>query len=194
MQLSGQTAEGAAPRRRHAAGYLDSRGAIPYLHKTMAEKSDPNSKLIAENRRARFDYHIENDIEAGIMLLGSEVKSLRQGGSNIGESYASVEKGELWLINSYIAPYLPAKTWGHEERRHRKLLVSRKELSRLWIAIGREGMTIVPMKMYFNDRGVVKLQIGVAKGKKLADKRETSAKRDWDRQKARLLKQGARAD
>jgi SsrA-binding protein len=160
----------------------------------MAEKSDPNSKLIAENRRARFDYHIESDIEAGIMLLGSEVKSLRQGGSNIAESYASVEKGELWLINSYIAPYLPAKTWGHEERRHRKLLVSRKELSRLWNSIGREGMTIVPMKMYFNDKGVVKLQIGVAKGKKLADKRETSAKRDWDRQKARLLKQGARAD
>ncbi len=155
----------------------------------MVEKSDPNSKLIAENRRARFDYHIEADLEAGIMLLGSEVKSLRQGGSNIAESYASVEGGELWLINGYIAPYLPAKTWGHEERRRRKLLVSKKELSRLWIAIGREGMTIVPMKMYFNDKGVVKLKIGIAKGKKQADKRETSAKRDWDRQKARLMKQ-----
>ncbi len=155
----------------------------------MVEKSDPNSKLIAENRRARFDYHIEADLEAGIMLLGSEVKSLRQGGSNIAESYASVEGGELWLINGYIAPYLPAKTWGHEERRRRKLLVSRKELSRLWNAVGREGMTIVPMKMYFNDKGVVKLKIGIAKGKKLADKRETSAKRDWNRQKARLMKQ-----
>ncbi len=155
----------------------------------MVEKSDPNSKLIAENRRARFDYHIEADLEAGIMLLGSEVKSLRQGGSNIAESYASVEGGELWLINGYIAPYLPAKTWGHEERRRRKLLVSRKELSRLWNAVGREGMTIVPMKMYFNDKGVVKLKIGIAKGKKLADKRETSAKRDWDRQKARIMKQ-----
>ena len=157
----------------------------------MVAKSDPNSKLIAENRRARFDYHIESDLEAGIMLLGSEVKSLRQGGSNIAESYASVEGGELWLINSYIAPYLQAKTWGHDERRRRKLLVSRKELGRLWNAVGREGMTIVPIKMYFNDKGIVKLKLGIAKGKKLADKRETSAKRDWDRQKARLMKQNS---
>lgn len=155
----------------------------------MVKHSDPNSKLIAENRRARFDFAIEDDIEAGIMLLGSEVKSLRQGGANIAESYASVEDGELWLINGYIAPYLQAKTWGHEERRKRKLLVSRKELSRLWNATAREGMTIVPLKMYFNERGMVKLKIGIAKGKKNADKRETSAKRDWDRQKARLLKQ-----
>ena len=156
----------------------------------MVQKSDPNSKLIAENRRARFDYHIESDLEAGIMLLGSEVKSLRQGGSNIGESYANVENGELWLINGYIAPYLQAKTWGHEERRRRKLLVSRKELARMWQAIGREGMTLVPLVMYFNDRGMVKLKIGIAKGKKNHDKRETSAKRDWGRQKQRLLKQG----
>ena len=155
----------------------------------MVKHSDPNSKLIAENRRARYDFAIEDDIEAGIMLLGSEVKSLRKGGSNIAESYASVENGELWLINGYIAPYLQAKTWGHEERRKRKLLVSRKELSRLWNATAREGMTIVPLKMYFNDRGMVKLKLGIAKGKKNADKRETSAKRDWDRQKARIMKQ-----
>ena len=159
----------------------------------MVQKSDPNSKLIAENRRARFDFAIESDIEAGIMLLGSEVKSLRQGGSNIAESYASVEGGELWLINGYIAPYLQAKTWGHEERRRRKLLVSKKELSRLWNATAREGMTIVPLKMYFNDKGVVKLKIGIAKGKKLADKRETSAKRDWERQKSRIMKEGRKA-
>lgn len=158
----------------------------------MATKSDPNSKLIAENRRARFDYYIESDLEAGIMLMGSEVKSLRQGGCNIADSYASVEGGELWLINGYIAPYLQAKTWGHEERRKRKLLVSKRELSRLWNATAREGMTLVPVRMYFNDRGIVKLKVGVAKGKKLADKRETSAKRDWERQKARVLKQGAR--
>ena len=158
----------------------------------MVEKSDPNSKLIAENRRARFDYAIESDLEAGIMLLGSEVKSLRKGGSNIAESYASVEGGELWLINGYIAPYKEAKTWGHEERRRRKLLVSAKELSRLWNATGREGMTLVPIRMYFNERGMVKLKIGIAKGKKLADKREASAKRDWDRQKARIMKEGAR--
>jgi len=102
----------------------------------MAEKSDPNSKLIAENRRARFDYHIEDDIEAGIMLEGSEVKSLRLGGSNIAESYASVEGGELWLINGYIAPYVRAKTFGHEERRKRKLLVSKKQLSRCHVSTG----------------------------------------------------------
>ncbi len=155
----------------------------------MIKHSDPNSKLIAENRRARYDFAIQDDLEAGIMLFGSEVKSLRQGGANIAESYASVEDGELWLINGYIAPYVQAKTWGHVERRRRKLLVSRKELSRLWNATAREGMTIVPLKMYFNERGMVKIKLGIAKGKKNSDKRETSAKRDWDRQKARLLKQ-----
>lgn len=156
----------------------------------MAPKSAPNSKLIAENRRARFDYFIESDLEAGIMLTGSEVKSLRRGGSNIAESYASVEGGELWLINGYVAAYKEAGVFGHEERRRRKLLVKSKELSRLWNATAREGMTIVPLSLYFNDRGIVKLKIGVAKGKKLADKRATEAKRDWNRQKSRLLKQG----
>jgi len=156
----------------------------------MVARSDPNSKLIAENRRARFDYAIESDLEAGIVLTGSEVKSLRQGGANIGESYANVEEGELWLINAYIAPFVQAKTWGHEERRKRKLLVSRREMARLWSATQREGMTLVPLRLYFNDRGVAKLSLGIAKGKKLADKRETSARRDWNRQKQRLLKQG----
>ncbi len=168
---------------------LDTPPQLAYLGAIMVKHADPNSKLIAENRRARFDYAIESDLEAGIILTGSEVKSLRQGGSNIGESYASVEGGELWLINGYIAPYREAKTWGHEERRRRKLLVSRKELARLWSATAREGMTLVPLRLYFNDRGIVKLKLGVAKGKKLADKRETSAKRDWDLQKRRLLKQ-----
>ena len=168
---------------------LDFAARVAYLRASMAVKSDPNSKLISENRRARFDYAIESDLEAGIILHGSEVKSLRQGGANIAESYASVEGGELWLINGYIAPYLQAKTWGHDERRRRKLLVSRKELGRLWSATAREGMTIVPIAMYFNDRGIVKLKLGVAKGKKLADKRATEAKRDWDREKSRLLKQ-----
>ncbi|GGE43815.1 SsrA-binding protein [Primorskyibacter flagellatus] len=152
-------------------------------------KSDPNYKVIAENRRARFDYAIEEDIECGIMLEGSEVKSMRQGGSNIAESYATVDDGELWLVNSYVAPYAQAKTFGHEERRRRKLLVSRKELSKLWQATSRKGMTLVPLVMYFNHRGIAKLKIGVAKGKKNVDKRDTSAKRDWNRQKARLLKQ-----
>ena len=129
----------------------------------MAEKSDPNSKLIAENRRARFDYFIESDLEAGIVLSGSEVKALRSGQSNIAESYASVEGGELWLINGYIAALQQAGVFGHEERRRRKLLVSRRELSRLWQAIGREGMTIVPLKMYFNDKGRVKISTKCAR-------------------------------
>lgn len=156
----------------------------------MAKEPEKNYKVIAENRRARFDYFIESDLECGIVLMGSEVKSLRVGQSNIAESYASVEGGELWLINAYIATYKQAGVFGHEERRRRKLLVSRKELSRLWQAIGRDGMTLVPLVMYFNHVGKVKLKIGVAKGKKAADKRETSAKRDWNRQKQRLLKQG----
>jgi SsrA-binding protein len=153
------------------------------------EKQNPNYKVIAENRRARFDYAIEEDIECGIILEGSEVKSLRQGGSNIAESYATVDDGELWLVNSYIAPYEQAKMFKHEERRRRKLLVSRKELSRLWQATARKGMTLVPLVMYFNHRGIAKLKIGIAKGKKNHDKRDTSAKRDWNRQKQRLLKQ-----
>ncbi|PTX02861.1 MULTISPECIES: SsrA-binding protein SmpB [Pararhodobacter] len=153
------------------------------------KKHDPNSKVIAENRRARFDYFIEDDLECGIMLMGSEVKSLRDGGANIAESYASVEENELWLINGAIAPYAQAKTWGHEERRKRKLLVSKKELAKLWAATAKQGMTLVPLVMYFNDRGMVKLKIGIAKGKKNHDKRETEAKRDWDRQKRRLLKE-----
>jgi len=150
--------------------------------------SDPNYKVIAENRRARYDYAIEDDLECGIILEGSEVKSLRVNSANIAESYAMVEDGELWLTNSYIAPYVQAKTFGHDERRKRKLLVSRKELARLWNATQRKGMTLVPLVMYFNHRGIAKLKIGIAKGKKNHDKRATEAKRDWNRQKQRLLK------
>lgn len=159
----------------------------------MAKKktaADENYKVIAENRRARFDYAIEEDLECGIVLEGSEVKSLRAGGSNIAESYASVEEGELWLVNSYIAPYEQAKMFKHQERRRRKLLVSRREMSNLWNATNRKGMTLVPLVMYFNHRGLVKVKIGIAKGKKNHDKRATEAKRDWNRQKQRLLRHG----
>jgi len=152
-------------------------------------KDNPNYKVVAENRRARYEYAIESDLECGIMLMGSEVKSLREGQANIAESYAEVKEGELWLVNSYIAPYEPARTWGHEDRRRRKLLASRRELAELWNATQRKGMTLVPLVMYFNHRGIAKVKIGIAKGKKLADKRETEAKRDWNRQKARLLKE-----
>ncbi|SLN16812.1 SsrA-binding protein [Aquimixticola soesokkakensis] len=156
----------------------------------MAKKQTPeekNYKVIAENRRARFDYAIESDIECGVVLMGSEVKSMRVGQTNIADSYAMVEEGELWLTNAYIAPYQQAM-FPHEERRKRKLMVSKRELSRLWQAQGREGMTLVPLVMYFNHKGRVKIKLGVAKGKKLHDKRASDAARDWGRQKQRLLK------
>lgn len=152
------------------------------------QKHDPNYRVIADNRRARYDYAIDDDVECGIVLEGSEVKSLRANGGNIAESYAAVEDGELWLVNSYIAPYVQAKAFRHEERRRRKLMVSRKQLSDMWAATQRKGMTLVPMVMYFNHRGIAKIKIGIAKGKKNVDKRETQAKRDWSRQKQRLLK------
>ncbi|MFT3974087.1 MAG: SsrA-binding protein SmpB [Amaricoccus sp.] len=155
----------------------------------MASKDEKPQKLVAENRRARHDYFIEDDLEAGIMLEGSEVKSLRNGKANIAESYAAVEQGELWLINGYIPAYSQAKSFGHEERRRRKLLVSKRELAKLWQGTAREGMTLVPLKLYFNEKGRAKLQLGIAKGKKLADKRATEAKRDWQRQKARLMRE-----
>jgi SsrA-binding protein len=154
-----------------------------------AKKTDTNSKTVAENRKARHQYFIEDTLDAGIVLEGSEVKSLRVGGANIAESYASVEDGELWLINGYIAPYKQAKTFAHEEKRRRKLLVTKRELSKLWQATGREGITIVPLSLYFNGKGIAKLKLGLAKGKKMADKRDTEKKRDWDRQKARILRE-----
>ena len=164
---------------------------MAYIRTTMAKKPiDPNYKVIAENRRARYDYAIEDDLEVGIVLAGSEVKSLRTNTSNIADSYAEVKEGELWLVNSYIAPYEQAKTWNHEERARRKMLASKRELARLWQATQRGGMTLVPLVMYFNHKGRVKLKIGIAKGKKNHDKRATEAKRDWGRQKQRLLRHG----
>lgn len=155
----------------------------------MAEKQPRPLKIVAENRRARHDYFIEDDLEAGIVLEGSEVKSLRTGKANIAESYASVEGGELWLINGYIPAYAQARAFGHDERRRRKLLVSRRELAKLWQGTAREGMTLVPLSLYFNEKGRAKLKLGVAKGKKAPDKRATEAKRDWQRQKARLMRE-----
>lgn len=144
---------------------------------------------IAENRRARYDYEILDTLEAGIMLTGTEVKSLRTGKAQITEAYASPERGELWLINAHIPEYLQANRFNHEEKRPRKLLVSKKQLARLSQDVERAGNTIVPMKLYFNERGVAKVLIGVGKGKKSFDKRETEKKRDWNREKSRLMKQ-----
>lgn len=122
------------------------------------------------------------------MLHGSEVKAIREGKAQIAESYASIEDGELWLINSYIPAYDKAKTFGHDERRRRKLLAHFRQVARLWQSIGREGATLVPLKIYFNEKGIAKLMLGVAKGKKMSDKRDTEKKRDWQRDKARLLR------
>lgn len=151
-------------------------------------KPELNTGMVAENRRARFDYEILDTLEAGIVLTGTEVKSLRNGQAQIAESYASPENGELWLINSHIPEYLQANRFNHEERRRRKLLVSKRELARLGQQVERAGNTIVPLKLYFNDRGIAKLLIGIGKGKKSVDKRETQKKRDWNREKARILK------
>lgn len=154
----------------------------------MAKKADPSRKLIAENRRARFDFAIEDVIEAGIQLVGTEVKSLRGGRANIAESYASTERGELWLINATIPEYPPAGQFNHEPRRPRKLLVRSRELHKLASAVEREGRTLVPLKLYFNDRGIAKIEIALAKGKKAHDKREATKDREWKRQQSRLMR------
>ena len=153
----------------------------------MAKKDEPR-KLIAENRRARFDYMIEDTLEVGIQLLGTEVKSLRGGRANIAESYASTEKGELWLINSTIPEYPPAGQFNHEPRRPRKLLVRSRELKRLASAVDREGRTLAPLELYFNDRGIAKMKLALAKGKKAHDKREATKDREWKRQQGRLMR------
>ncbi len=152
-------------------------------------KSNPNNISVAQNRKARYHYAIEDTIECGMMLVGSEVKAMRAGGVNIAESYANIEDGELWLINAHVPKYEQAKTFQHEERRKRKLLVSKRELANLHKNIGREGMTLVPLKIYFNDKGRAKLLLGIAKGKKLQDKRATEKKRDWQKQQGRLLRE-----
>jgi SsrA-binding protein len=146
-------------------------------------------KLIAENRRARFDYFLEDTFEAGLMLTGSEVKSLRNGKANIAESYAAVQGDEIVLVNADIPTYAQAGPhFNHEPRRHRKLLLKRREIDKLLGAVRRDGRTIIPTKLYWNDRGLAKLEVALAKGKKLHDKRETSAQRDWQRDKARLMR------
>ena len=152
------------------------------------KKSDPNNKVAAENRKARFSYEVLDTIEAGLMLTGTEVKSLREGHANIQESYASMEGGEIWLINSYLPEYLQGNRFNHEPRRRRKLLLNKREMARLGQSVDREGMTMVPLKIYFNEQGRAKLLLAVAKGKKLHDKRESEKKRDWGREKGRLLR------
>jgi SsrA-binding protein len=154
----------------------------------MAPKRE-SGKLVAENRKARFNYDIEEKLEAGIALKGSEVKSLRAGRANIAESYATEEGGELYLINAHISEYAGAARDGHAPTRRRKLLLHAREIARLIGAVNRQGMTLVPLKLYFNRRGIAKVELGLAKGKKLHDKRDTEKKRDWERQKGRLMRE-----
>ena len=154
----------------------------------MAEPKDKPRKIAAENRKARFEYAIDDTYEAGIALAGSEIKSLRAGRATIGDSYAAEKNGELYLVNAYIPEYLQAHQFNHETKRPRKLLLHKRQINRLIGAVQREGMTIVPLKIYFNDRGRAKVELALAKGKNAADKRETAKKRDWEREKSRLLR------
>ena len=154
----------------------------------MAAKSERRFKVVADNRKARFNYAIGDTFEAGIVLTGSEVKSLRAGKATIAESYADVRGGELWLINSNIPEYLQASRFNHAPKRARKLLLQKREINRLVGAVEREGMTIVPLKLYFNEKGRAKVEIALARGKKLHDKRETLRKRSWERERGRLMR------
>ncbi|MFB2551067.1 SsrA-binding protein SmpB [Ensifer soli] len=146
-------------------------------------------KIVAENRKARFNYEIVDTYEAGLVLTGTEVKSLRDGKANIAESYATNEGGEIWLINSHLPEYLQANRFNHAPRRRRKLLLSQREIHKLTSAVSRDGMSLVPLKIYFNEKGRAKLELALARGKKLHDKRESEKERDWNRQKGRLLRE-----
>ena len=154
------------------------------------KKAGAPSNVAAQNRKARHNYAIEDTLEAGIVLMGSEVKSLRNGSANIAECYAQDKDGELFLFNAHIPEYKAARTFGHEPRRPRKLLVKKRELAKLLAAVQRDGMTIVALKIYFNDRGIAKVQLGLGKGKKKQDKRADIKERDWKRQKARIMRSG----
>ena len=153
-------------------------------------KSDVAAQRVAaQNRKARHTYEIEETFEAGLVLLGSEVKALREGRANIAESYAKVEDNEIWLVNAHFPEYKQAGQLNHEPRRRRKLLLKRREVAKLLGSSERDGMALVPLKLYFNVRGIAKLELGLGKGKKQFDKREAQKKRDWNRQKARLLRE-----
>ena len=152
------------------------------------KKDEPERHVVADNRKARHSYAIESTVEAGLVLMGSEVKALRSGKATIAESYAQAKDGEIFLINAYIPEYTMANRFNHEPRRPRKVLVRKGEVAKLSQAIQREGMTLIPLRLYFTARGIAKLELGVAKGKKLHDKRQTEKARDWARDKARLMR------
>jgi SsrA-binding protein len=146
------------------------------------------AKIVAENRRARYEYYIEDVLEAGIMLSGTEVKALRAGEGSIAESYAEVKDGQVWLVNANIPEYLQGNRFNHEPKRPRKLLLHARQIAKFHGAITRQGMTLVPLMVYFNDRGRAKVEIALGKGKKLHDKRETEKARDWKREAGRIMR------
>ena len=150
---------------------------------------DAGKRVVADNRRARYDYEIVEVVEAGLQLFGSEVKSLREGKASLGESYAGQEDSELYLLNAHIPEYPQSGRFNHEPKRRRKLLLHRKEIDRLAAAVQRDGMTLVPLKLFFNDRGIAKLELALARGKKMHDKREAEKERTWNREKSRLLRE-----
>jgi SsrA-binding protein len=154
----------------------------------MAEKPARAVKVVADNRKARFNYAIGDTFEAGLALTGTEVKSIRNGKATIGESYADSRDGELWLINANIPEYLQANRFNHAPKRPRKLLLHKRQINKLIGAVEREGMTLIPLKLYFNEKGRAKIELALAKGKKLHDNRETEKKRDWNREKGRLMR------
>ena len=154
----------------------------------MAKQAVAQGRVAAKNRKARYNYFIDETIEAGVMLTGTEVKSLREGRANIGEAYASVQGGELFLVNAHISEYSGGNRLNHEPLRPRKLLLRKREIERLTAAIQRKGVTLVPLEIYFNPRGIAKVRLGIARGKRQYDKRATTKERDWQRQKARLLR------
>lgn len=161
----------------------------------MAPKDPEPRRLAAQNRRARFDYFIEDTVEAGLMLMGTEVKSLRSGRASINEAYAGLDHGELYLFNAHIPEYLQAGRWlQHEVRRPRKLLVHKREMNKMMGQIKLKGVTIVPLEIHFNDRGIAKVSLGIATGKKQADKRQSLKERDWQRDKARLMREKGRGE
>ena len=146
-------------------------------------------KIVAENRKAKFNYHIEDVFEAGLVLTGTEVKSLRQGEGNIAESYAEVNGNEVWLINSNIPEFSHGNRFNHTPKRPRKLLLSAREIEKMFGAVERKGMTLVPLSVYFNSRGRAKVELALAKGKQTHDKRAAIKDRDWQRDKARLMRE-----
>ena len=155
----------------------------------MAAKAERPFKIVADNRKARYNYQIGETFEAGVALTGSEVKSMRTGKASIGESYAAARDGELWLYNSNISEYKHAGRFTHAPKRARKLLLHKRQINKLIGAVEREGMTVVPLKLYFNEKGRAKVELALAKGKKLHDKRETEKKRSWERERGRLMRQ-----